>query len=155
MKKQYKLNYLSEEFYKKYNSSDYPEIEHKRKRPYLVMLVTIDDNTFAIPFRTNIRHNNCYKFQNTSRNTVAATGLDFTKAVIVNDNSYIGAAATIDDKEYVELNDRYLFIINKFRTYVNGYKKYAEGKMYQHQKNKYQYTSLQYFHDELKIRRHA
>ncbi len=76
MKKQYKLNYLSEEFYKKYNSADYPEIEHKRKRPYLVMLAIIDENTFAIPFRTNIRHNNCYKFQNTSRNTAAVT--DFT-----------------------------------------------------------------------------
>ena len=153
MNKQYKINYLSEKFYEKYNHINYPEIEYKRNRPYLVMLITIDDNTFAIPFRTNIRHNNCYKFQATSRNTATATGLDFTKSVIVNDSAYIGAEATIDDKEYVELNDRYMFIINKFRTYVNGYKKYVEGKTYPYQKNKYQYTSLQYFHDELKIAR--
>ena len=151
MKERYKLNYLSEKFYEKYNKAEYPEIEHKQKRPYLVMLITIDDNTFAIPFRTNIRHSHCYKFQNTSRSTVAATGLDFTKAVIVNDDTYIGEAAMIDDKEFVELNDRYLFIINKFRTYVNGYKKYVVSKSYMHQINKYRYTSLQYFHKELNI----
>ena len=62
----YQLNYLTELFYQKYPSKDYPEIENKSNRPYMVLLVKIDGNNFAIPFRTNIRHNNCYKFKDSS-----------------------------------------------------------------------------------------
>lgn len=152
MKKLYELKYLSDAFYKKYNKTRYPEIENKENRPYMVMLVKLDENTFAIPFRTNIRHKNCYKFHETSRSTISATGLDFSKAVIVNNPEYIGESANIDDKEYVELNDRYVFIIKKFITYVNGYKKYASGQVSEYQAQKYKYTTLQYFHTELGIK---
>ena len=61
--KEYQLNYLTPLFYEVYNSAKYPEIEHKETRPYMVLLVHIEDNTFAIPFRTNVSHNNCYKFK--------------------------------------------------------------------------------------------
>lgn len=61
MGKKYELKYLSEEFYKKYNSVDYPEIEKKKERPYMVMLIKIENNTFAIPFRTNVKHTACYR----------------------------------------------------------------------------------------------
>jgi len=73
----YRLHYLSEEFYNKYGVSDYPEIEHKVQRPYMVILVKIEDNTFALPLRTNIKHNSCYKFQYSSRPTDSITGIDF------------------------------------------------------------------------------
>ena len=64
--KKYKLNYLTAEFYNQYNLNDYPEIENKSNRPYMVMLLQMENNTFAIPFRTNVKHKNCYKFKNTS-----------------------------------------------------------------------------------------
>ena len=63
-KKAYQLNYLSAKFYEKYNSIDYPEIENTDSRPYMVVLIKIENNTFAIPFRTNVPHNSCYKFKN-------------------------------------------------------------------------------------------
>ena len=97
------LNKLSIDFYTDYSSVQYPEIEFKPSRPYVVMVVEIDGNKFALPLRTNIRHDYCYKFKNTGRSTNSATGIDFTKAVIVNDAKYIGEATTIDNKEYVEL----------------------------------------------------
>ena len=149
--KQYELHYLSEKFYQKYNVTNYPEIEKKGSRPYIVLLFQIKNNTFALPFRTNIRHTNCYKFRQTSRNTDSATGIDFSKAVIINDEEYIGDFATIDEKEYVELNDRFFFIQKKFQTYLEGYCKFANGKGNEYQSRKYIFTTLKYFHDELGI----
>lgn len=75
MGEKYQLKYLTEQFYIKYNTKNYPEIEHKKERPYMVFLVEIDDNTYAIPFRTNIKHKWCYKFKNTTRETKYSTGL--------------------------------------------------------------------------------
>ena len=84
----YEIKLLSEQFYNDYNISNYPEMEDKQSRPFLVLLVKIDDNTFAIPFRTNIKHKYCYKFTNTNRSTNTYTALDYSKAVIVNDSKY-------------------------------------------------------------------
>ncbi len=64
--KRYKLNYLSSAFYENYNSNDYPEIENKQNRPYMVMLIQIENNTFAVPFRTNVKHNECILGKNVS-----------------------------------------------------------------------------------------
>lgn len=150
-KKEYKLNYLTAEFYQRYNSTDYPEIENKDCRPYMVMLVKIENNIFAIPFRTNVKHNNCYKFKNSTRPTDTVTGLDYTKAVIVNDSTYIGAEARINDREYTELNDRYGFILNQFRSYVKGYIDFINGEKSYYNIKRYRYTTLQYFHKELGI----
>lgn len=151
MNKKYELKYLTEDFFNNYPTDEYPEIEHKPQRPYMVLLVTIADNTFAIPFRTNIKHNNGYKFKNSSRDTNSDTGLDYTKAVIVNDPSYIGKAAYIDDKEYLELNNKYYFIIKQFTVYVNDYYAYVAGKLDENKAKKYKYSTLRYFHRELHI----
>ena len=149
--KKYKLNYLTEDFYNKYNSDSYPEIENKVNRPYIVMLIQIEGNTFAIPFRTNIKHNNCYKFENSSRPTESVTGLDYSKAVVVNDKRYIGVPARINDMEYTELDTNYHIIIKRFTTFVKGYIKYANGTLNEFQAKKYKYTTLKYFHNELGI----
>lgn len=151
MGKKYELKYLSEEFYKKYNSVDYPEIEKKKERPYMVMLIKIENNTFAIPFRTNVKHTACYRFRNSSRNTQSSTGLDYSKAVIINDNKYLGNAATIDNKEYVELNSKFYFIIQQFNSYLSGYKKFINGEFNEYETKKYQFSTLRYFHNELEI----
>lgn len=150
MNSAYELNYLSDSFYDKYNHKDYPEIEIKRERPYMVLLVKIDFNTFAIPFRTNVKHSYCYRFKNSNRDTDTVTALDFTKAVVVNDEKYIGNAATIDNKEYIELSRKYYFIISKFRKYLDGYNKYVDGKLNEYDAKKYKYTTLKYFNVELK-----
>ena len=149
--KRYKLNYLTAEFYNQYNSADYPEIENKSNRPYMVMLIQIENNTFAIPFRTNVKHSNCYKFENSSRPTDSITGLDYSKAVIVNDGRYIGAAARINDMEYTELDANYHIIIKQFASFVKNYIKFANGKLNEYQAKKYKYTTLKYFHNELGI----
>lgn len=151
MGKKYELKYLSEAFYQKYNPVNYPEIEQKKERPYMVMLIKIENNTFAIPFRTNVRHTACYKFKNSSRNTQSSTGLDYSKAVIVNDAKYLGNTATIDNKEYIELNSKFYFIIRQFNSYLDGYKKFINGELNEYEAKKYQFSTLRYFHNELGI----
>ena len=145
------LNKLSSVFYNTYNSVNYPEIENKPNRPYMVMVIQINGNTFALPFRTNIRHSCCYKFANTDRETDSATGIDFTKAVIVNQPNYIGSTAEIDNKEYVELSDKYRFIISKFTKYLNGYIDYVKNGGNRHVAKKYRFCTLKYFHRELGV----
>lgn len=149
MNRKYRLKYLSDSFYQQYTVQDYPEIEHKKERPYMVFLIKIDENTYAIPFRTNIKHKFCYKFKNSDRNTKSSTGLDYTKAVVVNDESYIGDDATIDNKEYIELNNKYFFIIRQFENYLQGYMKYAKGGANEFETKKYRFSTLQYFHKEI------
>lgn len=151
MNKKFKINYLSSDFFQEYKSSDYPEIESKEKRPYMVLLINVCNNTFAIPFRTNVKHKSCYQFKNSSRNTDSSTGLDYSKAVIVNDKKYIGNQAFIDRKEYLELNSKYYFIIKQFTKYINGYKRYINGELNEFESRKYKFSTLQYFHNELGI----
>ena len=148
----YQLKYLTKEFYDEYNSKQYPEIEHKPERPYMVFLVTVDNNTYAIPFRTNVKHKYCYKFKNSSRDTKYSTGLDYSKAVIVNDARYVGQSATIDNKEYVELNNKYYFIIKQFKSYVQGYIRFVNCDANEFEARKYRFSTLQYFHKELKLK---
>lgn len=107
MNKIFTLNKLSKDFFDDFPNEIYPEIEYKPLRPYLVIVIEIEGNRFALPFRTNIRHNYCYKFKNTNRLTKSSSGIDFTKAVIIKDERYIGDETTIDDKEYVELQNKF------------------------------------------------
>ena len=118
----------------------------------MVMLIKIDENIFAVPFRTNVKHNNCYKFRTSSRPTNTITGLDYSKAVVVNDDKYIGDPARINDMEYTELDANYHIIIKQFTSFVKGYVKLINGTLNEYQRKNYQYTTLKYFHNELGIR---
>ncbi len=151
MQKVFTLNKLSTVFYAEYNSVDYPEIECKPSRPYVVMVVSIDGNRFALPLRTNIRHNYCYKFKNSGRNTDSSTGIDFSKAVVVNAEKYIGEPATIDNKEYVELMNKFYFVVKKFKQYVEGYLSYCKNGGNEYMARRYQFTTLKYFDKELGV----
>ena len=115
------------------------------------MIVEIDRNKYALPLRTNIRHSYCYKFKNTGRNTQSSTGIDFTKAVIVNETKFIGDSTTIDNKEYVELMNKFYFVIKKFKIYLEGYIKYRKYGGDEFTARKYQFTTLKYFENELGI----
>lgn len=122
MNRKYHLKYLTDLFYQKYTAQDYPEIEHKKERP---------------------------KFKHSDRDTKSSTGLDYSKTVVLNDESYIGDDAVIDNKEYVELNNKYFFIIRQFENYLRGYRKYAGGEANEFESKKYRFSTLKYFHKEI------
>ena len=109
MAKLVELRKLSKEFYKAHPHSEYPELETKENRPYVVLLVNINDIKFAIPLRTNIRHSYCYKFKTSDRETESSTGIDFSKAVVISNECYLGEETDINDKEYLELQEKATF----------------------------------------------
>lgn len=57
----------------------------------------------------------------------------------------------IENNTYVELNNRYGFIIKQFRKYVSDYILYVNGKRSYYMIKKFIFTTLKYFHKELNL----
>ena len=78
------LRYLSSVFYQKYK--DCTEILSKGEtRPYIILIIEVENNKFAIPIRTNLhKTKDCYE-----TNPKTNSGLDYTKAVVISRNDYI------------------------------------------------------------------
>lgn len=149
MAKLVELRKLSKEFYNAYPHNEFPEMEAKLGRPYVVLLVKINNVKFAIPLRTNIRHSYCYKFKTSDRGTDSITGIDYSKAVVISKDSYLGEVTDINDKEYLELQQKTFFIINKFKKYVNDYINYKKHGGNEYVAKRYAFSALKYFDDIL------
>lgn len=148
MAKLVELRKLSNEFYKAYPHYKFPEMESKLGRPYVVLLVEINGIKFAIPLRTNIRHAFCYKFKTSDRETESSTGIDFSKAVVIFNECYLGEETDINDKEYLELQEKAFFIINKFKKYVTDYIQFRKNGGNEYIAKRYLFSTLKYF-DEI------
>lgn len=81
--------FLAEKFYQQYPAEQYPELEQKRDRPYIQIWVTIDGVNFAIPLRSSIHHPFVF-WTDEERHC----GVDFSKAVVLPDESYINESIT-------------------------------------------------------------
>ena len=142
-----KFIFLKEDFYHIYNRADYPEIERKSNRPYIMIQISISGIDFAIPLRSGISHR--YALWTDKANKC---GVDYTKAVIIPDNKYI------DDKNPYIRPDEYKALLGKDYILKNGFEKYIEDykdalKKLHIERNKKlcQYSTLQYYHKELGI----
>ena len=149
MAKLVELRKLSKEFYKAYPHNEFPEMEAKLGRPYVVLLVEINNIKFAIPLRTNIRHSYCYKFKTSDRETKSSTGIDFSKAVVISKDNYLGEETDINDKEYLELQEKAFFIINKFKKYVFDYISFKKNCGNEYIARRYKFSTLKYFDEFL------
>lgn len=145
------IRLLSTEFYKTYAHDKYPEMLLKESRPYLILIVEINDLHFGIPFRTNIKHRFAYKFTNTGRETDSVTGLDFSKAVLIKDLKYLGRQATVDQLERNELVSHYNEIRNKFLHYLSNIVIYLNGELTDEYFIRHlSQSTLLYFKDDIK-----
>lgn len=149
MAKIVELRKLSKEFYESYPHNQFPEMEAKSGRPYAVLLVEINNLKFAIPLRTNIRHSYCYKFKTSDRETKSSTGIDFSKAVVISKDSYLGEQTDINDKEYLELQEKAFFIIKKFKKYVTDYISFKKNGGNEYIARRYNFSALKYFDEFL------
>ena len=140
---------LSSEFYKVYNQ--YDEILTKEDRPYYILLIELNNLTFAIPLRSNITHQYCFIADKTNNKR---SGLDYSKALVFTEPSlYIDLTpVTIRQHEFNILKKNEYLIKTQFSSYVKNYKKEVIRRI----KNKelpasslYIYSSLKYFHNEL------
>lgn len=140
-----KPKHLTKLFYETYSSCK--EILKKEDRPYCVALFEVDGITFAIPFRTHINHKYSYIFKKSPRSN--QSGLDFTKAVVIVSQDFIGDETIIDSKEYSEFINKQAVIINRFKKFIKDYKEWTSDPAYYRAENIVKFSSLKYFHNEL------
>ena len=138
-----KYIFLTEDFYNDY--ANCPEIEQKRLRPYVMLLMQIDNQTFALPLRSHIKHN--YAFITDEANSC---GVDYSKAVIILKPEYIDTKRhpKIRPNEYKVLASKERIITKEFINYLKDYKKAVKERA-DRTSYTYKYSTLQYFHKEL------
>ena len=140
---------LSATFYTQFAHCE--EILTKEERPYYVLLLELDNITYAIPLRSHITHS--YSFIADSINE-QKSGLDFTKAVVISDSTkYIDPSpVTIRQHEFNILKQQEYLIKMKFSSYVKLYKKEIQRRKKTPtlpESSLCRYSTLKYFHKEI------
>ncbi|MCQ2106589.1 MAG: hypothetical protein MJZ26_12445 [Fibrobacter sp.] len=134
---------LSSQFYER--NKENTEILSKQNRPYLVLLIEYRGLKFAIPFRSHIQHTHAYKFQGEGSQR-KASGLDFSKSVLVASDDEIGPPAHLIPAERKELLKRFNFIVQKFHSYIDDF---IEGLKKEPLQPKYRMSSLTFYKETL------
>ena len=136
---------LENNFYKDYSTCR--EILKKTNRPYAVFLIKLNNLTFAVPVRSHITHKYSIK-------TIGNKGLDFSKAVVINDRQkYISKKyAYIDNREYQIIMEQKWKITKKMEDYIKKYKMALKDTSIPANKILCNSSCLQYFHTELGIK---
>lgn len=128
---------LSKSFYDAYNECG--EILHKPSRPYVCVTLKVDGTLFAVPLRHHITHK--YSFI-----TYDECGLDYSKAVVITDNSYISKdKPQVEQKEYNIIKTNEHKIKSELSQYIKIYKKARKFNTTPHYKYILKCTSLKYF----------
>ena len=133
---------LENNFYKDYSTCR--EILKKTNRPYAVFLIKLNNLTFAVPVRSHITHKYSIK-------TIGNKGLDFSKAVVINDRQkYISKKYAY--REYQIIMEQKWKITKKMEDYIKKYKKALKDTSIPANKILCNSSCLQYFHAELGIK---
>lgn len=127
---------LTDEFYDKY--SECKEILHKKNRPYALLSIKVDGKLYGLPIRHHIAHP--YSFR-----TINDSGIDFTKAVLIEDQNYIAGETVIEEKEWKIINREENTIKYEFGKYLNQFKRAMKHRDNPRSKNIIKYSALQYF----------
>lgn len=115
-------------------------------RGYGIAVIDFRGLTFAIPLKSKITHNAAYF----TKNKGIKGGLDFSKALLIKDNSFISNEIyKIDAEQHKKLQGKEKFIVDKFNKYVEKYIK-AASKLDKNilQSQEYRYTTLQNYHSD-------
>lgn len=148
MAKKKRFVFLTDEFYKAYPSELYPEIEQKHNRPYIQVYVEINGIQYAIPLRSEIHHPHVLWTDKKNH-----CGVDFSKAVVINDEKYIDMLTEphIRENEFNALRGKDYKIKVKMEKYIKEYKKAKQDLGKKHNQNLVKYSTLQYFEKEIGI----
>ena len=135
------FKFLSQKFCNDYPQSKFPELEYKPNRPYIMLFVTINKHTFALPLRSHVYHPYCY-----ITNKAKRCGVDFSKAVYISDKSYIDNTTRphIRDDEYKVLVGKEHIIKTKFIKYVSDFVDACKSKD-ENKLKPFEFSTLHYF----------
>ena len=136
--------FLTAAFYEDHPKEKFPEMEHKQDRPYVLILVTIGANRFAIPLRSHIAHPYAYITDKARR-----CGADYTKAVVITDEArYIDRTRKpyIRPEEFDALRGKEYRIKCGMQKYMETYRSACKSENVRDQML-VRYSTLQYFED--------
>lgn len=98
----------------------YKEMMAKADRPYLHIIVSVNSELWAIPFRSNISskrpNQTYYPLLITSKSH--CTGLDFSKALPITDSDILDTKDHISSEEYTIVKNNYESICSRFERYL-------------------------------------
>jgi len=125
----------------------------RTSRMYVFISIKHNGNVFYVPLRSNIALSNKITCYSVPSSTKPKAGLDFRKALIINDDSYVQKICypEIASSQMNKLNSDISTIENLFINYVKGYIKSASKKR-EKRDYAYKYSTLHNFHAELGIR---
>jgi len=126
--------------------------EKGKIRGYGIVIIDLNTLKFAIPLRSNINHDACFIIsKQKNQNSTVITGLDFSKALLIKNPSYISKEIfRIPNEQHNRLKVKEHFIAQKFSKYVEKYTK-AILKTDKRILNlpEYRFSTLQNYHLEL------
>lgn len=141
-----KYTFLTDQFYSDYPNSRYPQIESKKNRPYAHIIVNTYEKLFCIPLRSNITHPHAYFTNKKTR-----SGIDYSKAVIIEDMNYIDndTKVFLRQDEFNKLRGKEHIIQKQFRNYIELYKKAKSDLTIPYRNEILKFSTLQYFEDKI------
>ena len=136
--------FLTEKFYNDYPHEQYEQMEIKDNRPYAHVQVEVYNQLFCIPLRSHIDHPHAF-FTNKKDHC----GVDYSKAVIINDDDYIDKSRKVflRNDEYKKLRGKDYIIKKQFMDYIELYKQAKSDETVVHRDNILKFSTLQYFED--------
>jgi protein AbiQ len=154
------LRQLTDEFYEE--NTHLERILDKEKdsmvftdkgRGYGVIVVEKFGKKFGIPLRSNMTHKYCFSTKITRDEEKKKTfrkGLDYTKAVILEKDSYISTRSfKIPAEEFDKINDTQHMIETQFGKFIDDYIKAYKNKSQKILDTKYRDSTLINYHKEL------
>jgi protein AbiQ len=138
------FRHLSKKYYEDYPHEKYPELMAKENRPYTQVITNVNGLKFAVPLRSDISHSQNVLWTNKQQKH----GLDFTKAILILDDSYIDSERVyIRSDEHKHLLGKEQRVKEKMEKCIADYKKAKLDLTLEHNKEYCSYSSLQYFED--------
>lgn len=140
-----KYIYLDNNFYNRHPQINYPEILQKKDRPYVQIAISVNNQLWAIPLRSNINHN--YVFWSDKKNKC---GIDFTKAVPIDHKDInTNRHPSIRQNEFNALKGKEHSVIKSFKGFIKKYNHSKQHPNLPESKVILRYSTLQYFENYL------
>ena len=145
--KKVEVIHLTDAFYDKYPHREYDQILYRKEGRgyyYGVIIVELFNAKFAIPLHSNVK--NGLKIRQ-DKMTGYYSGLDFEKAVVIENESYLGELYEVKPKsDYNVILRKKNHIERQFKKYILQYIKAVEKNDLNILNREYPNTSLKYFH---------
>lgn len=128
--------------------------EEGKVRGYGIVIISINNLSFAIPLRSNIKHNSSYITAKDNKNGAKGKGLDFTKALLITKQKYVSNLPfKIQPHEHQQLAGKEHYITQKFKKYISKYISAVQGADNNILRGiNYRFSTLCNYHQELGLK---